>query len=77
MTNKTPMTNKTQTSSASTEQRQFVEHLEQASRIVQTWPIWKQTILGDIGGGEACQPQSSNSGGQTATGDAVGGSTQP
>lgn len=25
---------------------QFVEHLERASREVQTWPAWKQELLG-------------------------------
>jgi hypothetical protein len=61
------MTNRTQTTSASTEQRQFVEHLEQASRIVQSWPMWKQTVLGNIGAQEACQPQSSQASGGPST----------
>lgn len=24
----------------------FVKHLEQASSVVQTWPVWKQQLLG-------------------------------
>lgn len=24
----------------------FIKHLEKASEVVQTWPIWKQTVLG-------------------------------
>lgn len=47
------------------EQRQFIEHLEQASRTVQSWPMWKQTILGSIGKQAICQPQSSQSGSST------------
>ena len=31
------------------EDAQFVEHLEQASRTVQSWPMWKQTVLGEMG----------------------------
>lgn len=54
------MTNRIQVTAASTEQRQFVEHLEQASRIVQSWPIWKQTVLGNIGTQQG-YPQSSKS----------------
>lgn len=72
------MTNRTQTTTASTEQRQFVEHLEQASRIVQTWPMWKQTVLGNIGEQAACQPQSSQPSGGSSTGQTTtSGSTQP
>lgn len=26
----------------------FVEHLEQASKIVRSWPVWKQRVLGQI-----------------------------
>lgn len=63
------MTNKIQTTSASAEQRQFVEHLEYASRIVQTWPRWKQTVLGDIGTRESRQSQTSRSTSQTSTGE--------
>lgn len=48
------MTNSTQPATPMTEQRQFVEHLEQATRIVQSWPVWKQTVLGNIGTQENC-----------------------
>lgn len=26
--------------------KRFSEHLEKASQIVSTWPVWKQTVLG-------------------------------
>lgn len=71
------MINKNQTTSASTEQCRFVESLEYASRIVQTWPLWKQTVLGDIGT-QKSQPQSCRSTGQTSTGEnATNDSAQP
>jgi hypothetical protein len=34
------------------ERQRFVKHLEDASRVVQTWPTWKQEVLG----GTAVQP---------------------
>lgn len=72
------MANRTQSTAASTEQRQFVEHLEQASRIVQSWPMWKQTVLGNIGTQDVCQPQSGRTAGQASNGEnTTSGSTQP
>jgi hypothetical protein len=31
---------------ARNEERHFVEHLEQASQIVRSWPAWKRAVLG-------------------------------
>ncbi len=28
--------------------KEFIEHLERASKIVQKWPLWKQEILGGM-----------------------------
>jgi hypothetical protein len=34
---------------AGSDQAQFVQHLEKASVTIQSWPIWKQTVLGVVG----------------------------
>jgi hypothetical protein len=62
------MTTSTETTTASNEQLQFVEHLERASRIVRRWPKWKQTVLGNIGAQESCPTQCSQSTGGNSTG---------
>lgn len=56
------------------EQRQFTEHLRQASDIVRSWPAWKQTVLGGSGGLESGRTQSisgnaSQSGMETGIGE--------
>jgi hypothetical protein len=37
-----------QTSSSTNDQQRFVEHLEQATKIVRSWPLWKQAVLGGL-----------------------------
>lgn len=34
----------------------FIQHLEHASKVVKTWPAWKQELLGGKAGGssESC-----------------------
>ena len=42
------MTKEYENESSTPDDRLFVEHLEQASRIVRSWPVWKQRVLGHI-----------------------------
>lgn len=35
-----------QTQQQSSQRDAFVKHLEHASSVVQTWPVWKQQVLG-------------------------------
>ena len=37
---------KTALESQLSEQKRFIEHLEWASRVVQSWPLWKRSVLG-------------------------------
>ncbi len=72
------MTNRTETTPTAIEQRQFVEHLEQASRIVQSWPMWKQAVLGNIGAQGSCQAGNSQTSGGPLTGQSTtSGLVQP
>lgn len=40
------MTDNRENATSANDQQQFVEHLEQASQIVRSWPAWKQGVLG-------------------------------
>jgi FtsZ-binding cell division protein ZapB len=51
------------------EKSQFAEHLEQASRIVQSWPVWKQSVLGNIDPREIHQPETTTPARQSSTGE--------
>jgi hypothetical protein len=42
------MTENNERTETVSEQQQFVQHLEQASEIVRSWPLWKQAILGGV-----------------------------
>ena len=37
-----------QNSSSTNDEQRFVEHLEQATEIVRSWPLWKQAVLGGL-----------------------------
>jgi hypothetical protein len=39
----------------------FTKHLEKASAIVQTWPAWKQTLLGTSNSSNCSAPPKENS----------------
>jgi hypothetical protein len=40
--------NRDETTNPIADRSQFVQHLERASGIVQSWPSWKRTILGNV-----------------------------
>jgi len=42
------MMDKKEVSSLTIDQQHFVEHLEQASQIVRSWPAWKRKVLGQV-----------------------------
>lgn len=50
-------TGHSQTKNDETNSAAFIQHLEYASSIVKTWPIWKQQLLG---GTAVKQPSSSS-----------------
>ncbi len=58
------------------EQSQFAEHLEQASRIVQSWPVWKQSVLGNIDPRKIYQPETTTPARQSSTGESETSATK-
>ena len=52
--------NRNQNSTSASEQREFLEHLQQASKIVKSWPVWKQTVLGAVQSTKSADKQGPN-----------------
>jgi hypothetical protein len=46
-----------QKESPSDDQQRFSEHLKKATEIVRSWPLWKQSLLGEIDLGPPCCDQ--------------------
>lgn len=63
------MTKKKDSMCSTSEQQQFTEHLEQASQIVRSWPVWKQTVLGGHGTASSSREQASSSGSLQVSGE--------
>lgn len=65
------MTEKKDSTCSTCEQQQFTEHLEQASQIVRSWPLWKQTVLGGHETASTGREQASSSGSMQVSGDST------
>ena len=63
------MSEKKDSTCSTSEQQQFTEHLEQASQIVRSWPVWKQTVLGGHETANIGREQASSSGSMQVSGD--------